>query len=184
VEIMGETLITVTAIFLAAILMFVFPLITVSERSDDISQLNIQTTTSQFVDNIKSTGKLTSENYDNFVQTLSATGNTYDVELEFKILDDNPKSKAGIGTTSDKIGENVYYSVYTSQIESQIDSTRDTSGKNGVYKLKEGDIVSVSVKNTNTTISQMLRNFIYSLAGNDTYSISASSSGMVTNTGN
>ena len=176
---MGETLVTVTAIFLAAILMFVFPLMTVSERSDDISELNVQTLTSQFVDNIKSTGKLTLTNYDNFVQSLGATGNTYDVELEFKILDDNPGGK-DTGSGLDKIGENVYYSVYTSQIE---DVLYGSSSSAGQYKLKEGDIVSVNVKNTNTTISQMLRNFFYSLVGNDTYTIAASSSGMVTNTG-
>lgn len=173
---MGETLVTVTAIFLAAILMFVFPLMTVSERSDDISQLNVQTVTSQFVDNIKSTGKLTVNNYDNFVQALGATGNTYDVDMEFKILDDNPGGK-DTGSGKDKIGENVYYSVYTSQIEDSL------YGSAGQYTLKEGDIVSVNVKNTNTTISQMLRNFFYKLVGNDSYSVSASSSGMVTNTG-
>ena len=33
---MGDTLMTIIAIFLAAILMFVFPLLAVSERNDDI----------------------------------------------------------------------------------------------------------------------------------------------------
>lgn len=36
---MSDTLITVIAIFLSATLMFVFPLMSVSERNDDISQL-------------------------------------------------------------------------------------------------------------------------------------------------
>ena len=35
---MGDSLITIIAIFLAAILMFVFPLMSLSERTDDISQ--------------------------------------------------------------------------------------------------------------------------------------------------
>ena len=34
---MGDTLITVIAIFLAAILMFVFPLMALSERTDDMA---------------------------------------------------------------------------------------------------------------------------------------------------
>jgi len=172
----GETIITVTAIFLAAILMFVFPLMAVSERGDDISQLNVQTVTSQFVDDIKAKGKLTDVDYDNFVRSLGATGNAYDIDMEFKILDDNPGSKAGDGVRIDKIGENVYYSEYSTQIMSKLDTNKE-------YKLKEGDIVTVSVKNTNTTISQLLRNFFYSIVGNDSYSVSASSSGMVTNTG-
>ena len=49
-----------------------------------------------------------------------------------------------------------------------------------VYHLKEGDIVSVSVKNTNTTISQLLRNFFYRVTGNDSSTIGASNGGIVT----
>ena len=45
--------------------------------------------------------------------------------------------------------------------------------------LKEGDIVSVTVKNTNKTISQMLRNFFYMVSGNESYQISAQQAGVV-----
>ena len=61
---MGDSLITIIAIFLAAILMFVFPLMAISERTDDVSQLVVETTTTDFVDNVRSTGKLTLDNYD------------------------------------------------------------------------------------------------------------------------
>ena len=47
---MGDTLITVVTIFLAEILLFVFPLMTMADRTDDISNLAVQTTTSEFVD--------------------------------------------------------------------------------------------------------------------------------------
>ena len=53
---MGDSLITIIAIFLAAILMFVFPLMSLSERTDDISELAVQTATNEFVDNIRTTG--------------------------------------------------------------------------------------------------------------------------------
>ena len=170
---MGDTLITVVAIFLAAILMFV-----ISERNDDISQLAVQTETVQFVDNIRSTGKITQEDYSNFIQTLAATGNSYDVEMEVKILDENPGKKSAQVQT-DKIGENVYYSEYTKQIEDEI--LKD-NGK-GQKKLKEGDMISVNVKNTNTTIAQMLKNFLYSISGNDTYQIEAKHAGVVMTNG-
>ena len=49
---MGDSLITIIAIFLAAILMFVFPLMSLSERTDDISQLAVATATNEFVDKI------------------------------------------------------------------------------------------------------------------------------------
>ena len=163
---------TIIAIFLAAILMFVFPLMSMSDRTDDISQLLVETATTEFVDNVRSTGKLTLDDYDKYVQEISSTGNTYDVEMTAQILDENP----GIKTTQaeiTKIGENVYYNLYTTQIEDRLKS-------NSTLKLKEGDIFSDSVKNTNTTISQSLKNFFYKIAGNDTYQVAAQHAGMVT----
>ena len=51
------------------------------------------------------------------------------------------------------------------------------------YYLKEGDIVTVSVNNSNQTISQQLKNFFYKVVGQDTYTIASSHGGMVTATG-
>ena len=169
---MGDSLITIIAIFLAAILMFVFPLMSMSERTDDVSQLAVQTATTEFVDTIRTTGKITLDNYDKYIQTISSTGNSFEVEMLVQVLDENP----GVKTTQaemTKIGENLYYNLYTSQIE-------DTLQSNGRITLKEGDLVSVSVKNTNQTISQLLKNFFYQIAGNDTYQIAAQHAGMVT----
>ena len=50
---MSDTLITVIAIALAAILMFIFPLMTMSDRTDDVSQLTVETATTEFVDNYR-----------------------------------------------------------------------------------------------------------------------------------
>lgn len=172
---MGDSLITIIAIFLAAILMFVFPLMAISERTDDVSQLVVETTTTDFVDNVRSTGKLTLDNYDKFVQELASTGNSYSVDMEAQILDENPGVKTTQAETT-KIGENVYYNLYTSQIE-------DKLNKSNTLTLKEGDIFSTTVKNTNTTIAQTLRNFFYRIAGNDTYQVAAQNAGMVTANG-
>ena len=172
---MGDSLITIVAIFLAAILMFVFPLMSISERNDDIAQLGIQTAVTEFVDKAASTGKITMDEYSAFTQTLGATGNSYDIELEVKVLDENPGKKT-TWAVSDKIGENTYYSVYTSQIEEVLQ-------KDNKYVLKEGDVVSVNVKNTNTTISQMLRNFFYTVSGKGTYQVAAQHAAMVKSNG-
>lgn len=169
---MGDSFITIIAIFLAAILMFVFPLMSMSERTDDVSQLSVQTATTEFVDNVRTTGKLTTDNYDKYLQTLASTGNSYEVDIQLQILDENPGVKTTQADTT-KIGENLYYNLYTSQVEEKLDN-------NGKITLKEGDRISVSVKNTNQTISQILKNFFYSLSGNDTYQIFAQHAGIVT----
>jgi len=168
---MGDSLITIIAIFLAAILMFVFPLMSMSERTDDISQLAVQTATTEFVDKIKTTGKMTLDDYEKYLTTIMATGNSFEVEMLVQQLDENPGVKTTQAETT-KIGENLYYNKYTSQIEQELNSK-------GRLTLKEGDIISVSVKNTNETIAQILRNFFYMVSGNDSYQIYAGHSGVV-----
>ena len=173
---MGDTVVTIIVIVLGAVLMFVFPLMSVADRSDDVSQLSVQSATTTFVDGIRSTGRITLDNYNKFVQEINSTGNTYDVVMEVKILDENPGKKV-TWTSGDKIGENIYYSQYTSQILEQLENG------DGEYILSEGDMISVSVKNTNQTLSQMLRNFFYTISGQDTYQVAAEHSKMVTVTG-
>ena len=172
---MGDSLITIVAIFLAAVLMFVFPLMSMSERTYDVSELAVQTATTEFVDKVRTTGKLTIDDYDKYVSTISSTGNSFDVDVELQLLDENP----GVKTTQaemTKIGENLYYSYYTSQVEEMLT-------ENATIKLKEGDRIAVTAKNTNKTISQILKNFFYQLAGNDTYQIAAQHAGIVTANG-
>ena len=172
---MGDSLITIVAIFLAAVLMFVFPLMSMSERTDDVSELAVQTATTEFVDKVRTTGKLTIDDYDKYVSTISSAGNSFDVDVELQLLDENP----GVKTTQaemTKIGENLYYSYYTSQVEEMLT-------ENATIKLKEGDRIAVTAKNTNKTISQILKNFFYQLAGNDTYQIAAQHAGIVTANG-
>ena len=172
---MSDTLITVIAIALAAVLMFVFPLMTMSDRTDEVSQLAVETATTDFVDEVRTTGKITPDKYSKFIENIGSTGNTYNVEMQVQVLDENPGKKT-TQSQKDKIGENVYYSVYTSQIEDILNSNKN-------YNLKEGDLFSVNVKNTNQTLAQQLKNFFYTVVGNDTYTIAASHGGMVTATG-
>ena len=94
--------------------------------------------------------------------------------MELKILDENP-SKKTTQAEATKIGENLYYSLYTSQILDRIEK--------GTLYLKEGDIFIVTVKNSNTTVSQELKNFFYKVSGNDTYTIAAEHAGIVTANG-
>ena len=169
---MSDTVVTVLAIFLAAILMFIFPLMSTSDRADDITTQAVDSATTDFVDEIRSTGQITQDSYDNFVQTLSSTGNSYEVEMEVQVLDDNPGKKVTEAEYT-KVGENYYYSEYTTEILDEINSDA------GAMYLKQGDMVTVSVKNTNRTIGTILRDFFYSVTGNNSATVTASHSGIV-----
>lgn len=172
---MGDTLITVVAIFLAAILMFVFPLMSMSEQSDDISKLAVQTSTTEMVDDIRAKGVVTQTAYDKFVEEITSTGHVFDVEMEIQVLDENVGKKA-TQTQTDEIGKNSYYSVYSTQIMEQLEKT-------GKYVLKEGDIVSITVKSRGTSIAQQLQSAFQSVIGNDVSAITAQHAGMVTTNG-
>ena len=167
---MGDSLITVISIALAAILMLGFPLMSISERANDISQLAVQTATTEFVDKVKTTGKLTLEDYTQYLGTIGATGNSFQIDLQIQQLDENPGKKTA-QTETTKIGENLYYNKYTSQIEDELEAK-------GRIVLKEGDIFSATARNTNLTIAQMLRNFFYMVSGDDQYEIVGQHSGV------
>ncbi len=175
---MSDTLITIIAIFLAAVLMFVFPLMSITERNDDIAQSLVQTATSEFVDTISNSGAIKASDYEAYLGKLASTGNTYDVEIEVQHLDENPGKKS-TSTSGDLIGENVRYSSFTTEVLEGIYSNPDKLS----YSLKKGDNVIVTAKNTNKTIAQSLRSFFYKVTGQGTYQVAASSSGMVVNTG-
>ena len=171
---MGDSLTTIIAIFLAAVLMFVFPLAAIADRNDDTSQMYVQTTLDNFVNTVAAKGKLTKDDYEQLEAQLAATNNSYDIELTINVADVNPGKK----TDNTKVGDTTYYSVYTTQIK---DALNNSDAK--AYYLKEGDYIKVSVKNINTTISQMIKNVLYGITGNESYVIAASASGVVVTTG-
>ncbi len=170
---MSDTFITIMAVIIVAVIMFVFPLMATANQNDSITQTSVQTMVSDFVNTVAKEGKITRSNYDDFIQKLYATGNSYDVELEVQILDDNPGAK---GENIKVIGENIYYSEFTTAIVSKLDSE-------GEYKLKQGDYILAKVTNTNVTFGTQMKNFFYSIMGKDTIAIEASASALVTTTG-
>ena len=93
--------------------------------------------------------------------------------MEVKYLDENPGKKLTQANYT-KIGENVYYSEYTSQILNKLDST---SGK---ITLKEGDRIYVEVSNENSTAAQTIKSSFLSFSNEGEKVIKADSSGMVT----
>lgn len=168
---MSDTLITVIAIVVAAGLIFVVPLITMADRFDTTAQAEVEAIVADFVDEIRATGKITQAKYDKFLQNLDAQGYIFGVEMEVKNIDENPGKKA-IQTERDKIGENVYYSEYTTQILEDLKSI-------GFKDLETGSIVTITVRNEDLTFGQQMKQFMYKIVGNDTANIVASKAGMV-----
>ena len=164
---------TIIALFVAAVLVFVVPLVTLTERNDNVVQENVKLIVEEFVTDIKNTGELTQAKYQDFQNRLSATGNEYNIEMEIQYLDENPGKKLEQSNYT-KIGENVYYSEYTSQILNKLNSSSSKK-----ITLKEGDLIYVGVTNQNSTTAQTLKSSFLSFSNDGEYVISADSSGMV-----
>ena len=144
---LGDTLITIFVMILITCIFFIFPLMMTANQNDSAAQVTLQTSMTDFVNEICDTGKLTRENYDNFIETITGP-NTYNIDIDIKVLDENPSKKITANTPTQK-GEKVFVTYYTSQIVQQLD-------EKGTLFLKEGDQVHVSITNTNTTLSQLL----------------------------
>lgn len=171
---------TVLALIVAGILIFIVPLITLTGRSDNVVQENVELIVEEFVTTVRNTGKLTRAQYQNLVNELDATGNTYDIEIEVQHLDENPGKKTAQANYT-KIGENVYYSEYTTQVLKQIGIKidEDTPSNADTMILKEGDFIRLDVKNENSTTAQTLKSSFIGFSNAGEYVIKASSSGMV-----
>lgn len=166
---MGDSLTTIIAIFLAALLMFIFPLTAISDLNDDTSQMYVKTILDNFVNGVIGKGTLTKEEYENLQAQLEASNNSYGIELVISVADVNPGKK-------ENSAETTYYSIYTNQILEILQNK-------GIYYLKEGDYFKVAAKNQNTTISQMIKNVLFGITGNESYVIEAAASGVVVTTG-
>ena len=169
---MEDILMSIIGIMAAAIILFIFPLMLVSDSADDIAQLTSQTAANNFVDEVIKSGKITAKEYEDLNDILITTGNSYEIEIELKILDFNTAQKYTIDNSLEMGNKNTYYSIYTSQIEERLNDT-------GVLMLKEGDGISVTVKNSSATLSQSLRNIYYKSTGEDMHIILATASGTI-----
>ncbi len=173
---MDDTLMTVIAIVLAAGVLLIFPLTSLAERNDDISLSALQATTNELVDQVRTTGELTQDEWTSFLSTTSSSGLVVEPEITVQILDENP----GVKTTQaniTKIGENVYYNLYTSQVEEQLK-------RNNKIVFKEGDMIFISLKIVSKSMAEVFRDSVYSLSGSDTDRYVAQYGGIVTVNGN
>lgn len=179
----GNTTTTIIAIVVAGILIFIVPMATLTSRVDNVTQENVKLIVAETVTDIQNTGILTKAKYQDLENQLAATGNVYDVEIEIMHLDENPGKKTAQANYT-KIGENVYYSDYTTQILNQLGIGNENSNSNGTITLKEGDRISITVKNQNNTTAQTLIGSLLGFSNDGEYAIFASSSGMINVNGN
>lgn len=173
---------TIIIIVIAGILLFMVPLVTLTGRMDNVAQENVKQIVEEFVTDVSNTGKLTRAKYQNLEDKLNATGNVYDIEMQIYVLDENPGKKTAQANYT-KIGENVYLVEYDTQILPMIGiktGNESVDSSNNKILLKEGDIIFVEAKSTNSTANQTMKSSLIGFSNAGENAISTSSSAMVT----
>jgi hypothetical protein len=143
----------IVAILIAAIIMFISPLLYMAQKQDIISQTYVSNETIKFIDNIKNTGVIDAKTYQAYVNKIDATGNIYDIEIvhAHKVVD--PLYDVNTGAFL-----NDYDIYYTNTYSSDILATFD-EGKE--YYFSQGDYISITVKNRSKTFATKLMESFY-----------------------
>ncbi len=80
----------VISIIIAVVIFFILPIYIAYEKKDDISYSLALKITTDFVENVKSKGYISSDMYSEFVKQLAVTDNSYDIYLEHTAKKYNP----------------------------------------------------------------------------------------------
>ena len=160
---------TIVVIFTGTIILFIFPLMTMADQTDKATQLQAQTIVTNFVDEVKKTGVITQEDYDNLIYELSALGEVYDVAITVQKVDGNSSKKQD--ATYVTIGDNRYIVMYNTQVTESFP----------LY-LSEGDIITVTGDQISLSIGDQFRNAVYRVTGSDQNARKIEAAGMVPTT--
>lgn len=146
---MGDSLSVIFATIVAAIIMFLFPMLDTWERQDDLSYIAAYTSVVNTVDSVRNTGRLTADMYNNLITSLNATGNRFDVQLEHRAAE------------YVNAGANKYEVVYLNHYTQDIENALNTSGE--YVDFRKGDYFYISVKNRNKTQATVLKQNLYGI---------------------
>lgn len=141
------------AIFLAAILMYITPLLYMAQKQDSISQIYIYSETSRFIDSIKNSGYVSRNMYEDFIKRIDKTGNLYEIEVTHCHRRVEPLVDIN---TNDILRDFsiYYYNTYADEIFEAFDLNQD-------YYFNRGDYISIKVTNRNkTTAISILESFL------------------------
>lgn len=138
----------IAGFILAVILIFVAPTISLYDRQDAISYTVVNTAVKHLCDGVRDVGTLHEKAYQDFLDEINRTGNTYNVSLEYY-----EKIYVPIYNEINIFMEDYYISyegVFTEDIESRL-------REYGKYDMYEGDLFYIYVENSSQTKSQVIR---------------------------
>ncbi|BCN32405.1 hypothetical protein [Anaeromicropila herbilytica] len=144
----------IVALFIAVLLLFIVPILYLSQKQDAITQSYVAEETTAFVDAIKNNGYVTDKMYTAFLKKLDDTNNIYTIKIEHSHQVINPVYDENTGDFQEKVTES-YKTTYEDTI------LKELYEGSGIYKFDQGDYISVKIVNRNKTFSAKLQQIIY-----------------------
>ncbi len=158
-----NSVIKIFAVLIAVLLLYIYPISAAFDQQDDISELVALRATTAFVDGVRDNGGITPTMYNDFMNALAATGNSFDVQMEHDsrkyvpVYDDPTRPETFRGSY-----EVQYDAFYNSQILPVLfpgnQATKDDPSRR--YKMRKGDSFTVVVRNTNRTSGTLFLDFL------------------------
>jgi hypothetical protein len=157
---LSESLSKIFALILAVLLFYIFPVENMLTRQEDVSRVFVLTETTKFVDSVRSLGYITPLMYMQFTRNLSATGISYDIEMEHLHSSINPVYTDPVDIMSFQHDYGLHYSAaYTDEILETLFPETPAGGEIKYY-LSKRDYFNVIVSNKNKTIATKVQEML------------------------
>ena len=171
---MSDILGRMAAIFITVIAVVFLPILVLSLKMENTTRSMIETYVTQFVDNARTTGKITPEEYE---KTYANILRCQDY-CSFQMTHSSRMYAPDDGMLSDQNAV-AYYSDFNNQDILDV-MYKSYDDKNIPYEMRNGDYLTVTVKNERPTFATRLYRLIVRSNGNDT-SIYVNYGGLVGN---
>lgn len=168
---MKDNISIIFATIIGVLIMVILPLVSVLDRQDNMSYNLVMKLTTSFADEVRTKGYIDIDSYNNFTQSLSATGNSYDIQMEAHkkfLIKDSTNANQYIEDTLIDYNTDIFKTMSAEKIDETYESIDVTTGraedlvsnKTNAYLLNEGDEFYIKVKNTNETGASVIYNYI------------------------
>jgi len=156
----GNAIGKVFTIFLAILLLFIYPLMEMLQQQNFTTHLFVYAETTKLVDAVRNTGYMTPRMYQEYTEKLSATDLLYEITLEHQHRKYDPIYLDPLDETTfqDDFAIN-YRGYYTQDILEVLFPSDD--GESDEYRFSQGDYFKVKVVNKSKTLATKLTQLIY-----------------------
>lgn len=150
-EVAANGITRIIGIFIAVLLLLVFPIYNQAQNVDDITRTKILAEANELLDNARDLGYITPNMYEDFLRNVSSTGNVYEITLEHL-------NKVVYPDLTDPLAfVIVEEGYYNKEILEDVLFNESLPLNQRKYYMNEGDMLTIKIINTSLTTAEVMR---------------------------